>query len=162
MKNLLIMRHAKSDWGQNLPDIERPLNKRGKKAAPLMAEQLKKMNKIPELIISSPAQRAMSTAERVKENLNLKKDIKVVETFYFGYMADVIEEIKNTDDQYDRILIVGHNPVWEDLVSELSSDHEYIVMPTAAIASVIFDANSWRKIKKGKLEWMITPKGVAS
>ena len=156
------MRHAKSDWGQNLPDIERPLNKRGKKAAPLMAEQLKKMNKIPELIISSPAKRAMSTAERVKEKLNIKRSIVVVETFYFGYLADVVEQIKNTDNQYERILIVGHNPVWEDLVAELSVDNEYVSMPTAAIASIVFNTKNWKKIKKGKLEWLITPKSVVS
>jgi len=160
MKNLLIMRHAKSDWGNNLPDIERPLNKRGKKATPLMAEYLKKTGKVPDLILSSPAKRAKCTAEIVKETLGIDKDIKIISAFYFGYMSEIINTIKNVDNQHNTVLILGHNPIWEDLVSELISYKNYIAMPTAAIASIIFDTDNWQKIteKEAKLEWLNTPK----
>ncbi len=163
MKNLLIMRHAKSDWGNNLPDIERPLNNRGKKAAPLMADYLKKVKKKPDIILSSPANRALSTALIMKETLGLDKDIKIVKAFYFGYMDELIDVIKNIDNNYDTVLIVGHNPVWEDLVSDLSGNIDFI-MPTAAIASIIFETDDWQKILevKSKLEWSVTPKGLKS
>jgi len=162
MKNLLIMRHAKSDWGNNLPDIERPLNKRGKKAVPLMAEYLKSQNKIPDLILSSPAKRAYNTAERVKETLGLNGEIKVVKDFYFGYISEIINAIRTIDNRYSTVLILGHNPVWEDLAAELSSENEYLVMPTAAVVSLIFDTENWKNIDrgKGKLEWLVTPKEI--
>jgi phosphohistidine phosphatase len=154
------MRHAKSDWENNLPDIERPLNKRGKKATPLMAEYLKKTGKVPDLILSSPAKRAKCTAEIVKETLDIDKDIKIISAFYFGYMSEIINTIKNIDNQHNTVLILGHNPIWEDLVSELISYKNYIAMPTAAIASIIFDTDDWQKIteKEAKLEWLSTPK----
>ncbi len=161
MKNLLIMRHAKSDWGNNLPDIERPLNNRGKKAAPLMADYLKKVKKKPDIILSSPAKRALSTALIMKEILGLDKDIKIVKVFYFGFMNELIDSIKDIDNTYDTVLIVGHNPVWEDLVSDLTGAADYI-MPTAAIASIIFNTDDWQKITEtdSTLEWSVTPKSL--
>lgn len=162
MKNLLVMRHAKSDWGNNLPDIERPLNKRGEKAAPLMAEHLKKKSKIPDLILSSPAKRAKCTADLVKKTLAYSKDIEIVNQFYFGYISDIIYIIKNIDNHHNTVLILGHNPIWEDLVSEFINYEDYVAMPTAAIASIIFDTDDWQKIseKNAKLEWLNTPKNL--
>ncbi|MCF6240646.1 MAG: histidine phosphatase family protein [Bacteroidales bacterium] len=159
MKNLLVMRHAKSDWGNNLPDIERPLNNRGKKAAPLMADYLKKVKKNPDIILSSPAKRAMSTAKIMKEKLELDKDIIIIKAFYFGFMNELMNTIKAIDNKYETVLIVGHNPVWEDLVSDLTGEAAYI-MPTAAIASIIFNTDDWQKITEtdSKLEWSVTPK----
>ncbi len=84
MKTLYLVRHAKSSWEQpELSDLERPLNKRGKKDAPFMGSLLKKKNEIPELIISSPAKRASSTAKRFAEELGIKKeDIKTEKDLY--------------------------------------------------------------------------------
>ena len=162
MKNLIIMRHAKSDWGNNLPDIERPLNKRGNKAAPLMGKELIKRDKFPDLIISSPANRAVSTAKKVIEAIDYKKELLIVKDFYFGFTQTIIKSIKSIDNQNNTVIIIGHNPIWEDLVSELSKDDRFIVMPTAAVASIVFDVDDWKKIKEGtgKLEWLITPKGL--
>lgn len=155
------MRHAKSDWGNNLPDIERPLNKRGKKAAPFMGEELVKRNKTPDLILSSPAKRAVSTAKRVIEAINYQNELVIVKDFYFGYMEHIINSIKSIDNKNNIAMIVGHNPLWEDLVTELSNDGSFVVMPTAAAASLVFEIEDWRMIKEhsGKLEWIITPKG---
>lgn len=155
------MRHAKSDWGNNLPDIERPLNNRGKKAAPLMADYLRKADKNIDIILSSPAKRALSTAQIIKEVLNLDKDIQIAKAFYFGYTNELIGTIKAIAHKYDTALIVGHNPVWEDLVSDLTGN-PYITMPTAAIASILFDMDDWQNLNetKAKLEWLITPKSL--
>lgn len=162
MKNLLIMRHAKSDWGKNLPDIERPLNKRGGKAAPVMGEELMKRNKTPDLILSSPAKRAVRTAKRVIKAIDYQKELVIVKDFYFGYMEHIINSIKTVDNENNTIMVVGHNPLWEDLVVELSNESSYIVMPTSAIASLVFETDDWGMIKEhsGKLEWIITPKGL--
>jgi len=156
------MRHAKSDWGNNLPDIERPLNKRGKKAAPFMGEELVKRNKTPDLILSSPAKRAVNTAKRVIEAIDYQKELVIIKDFYFGYMEHIINSIKSIDNENNVAMIVGHNPLWEDLVTELSKKSDFIVMPTAAIASLVFNTDDWRMIKEhgGELEWIITPKGL--
>ncbi len=162
MKNLIVMRHAKSDWGNNLPDIERPLNKRGKKSAPFMGEELIKRNKLPDLIISSPAKRAVSTAKRVIEAINYQKEMLIVKDFYFGYMEHILNSIREIGNENNIIMIVGHNPLWEDLVVELASDNDFIAMPTAAVASLVFEIDDWNLVKEnsGKLEWIITPKGL--
>jgi phosphohistidine phosphatase len=84
MKNLLIMRHAKSDWSDSsLADFDRPLNSRGKKAAPFMGNELLKRKKIPDLIISSPANRAKSTAKKVAEAVGYKNEIQFEKRFLF-------------------------------------------------------------------------------
>ena len=155
------MRHAKSDWGnENLTDFDRPLNKRGNKAAPFMGEEIKKRNKLPDIIISSPANRAKTTAILVAEASNYKKEIVFEKDFYFGYTEDIIGKIKSVDTSIDRIMIVGHNPIWEGLVSSLSKNNPYVTMPTAAIASINFDINDWSELKfgTGTLEWLIKPK----
>jgi len=161
MKNLLIMRHAKSDWSDNsLDDFDRPLNKRGKKAAPFMGNELLKRDKLPDLIISSPANRAKTTAEKVAEASGYNMAIQYEKDFYFGYVDEIIEIIKNSGKQYNKILVVGHNPTQESLIAAVTQNNIYARMPTAAIASTLFDIDDWTKLKKnsGSLEWLILPK----
>jgi len=161
MKNLLIMRHAKSDWNhENSSDFERPLNKRGIKAAPFMGKEIKKRNKIPDIIISSPANRAKTTAKLFAEKSDYTKEIIFEKDFYFGHIENVIDKLKSIDSSIDRIMIVGHNPTWEHFVTELSKNYPYVTMPTAAIASINFDIENWSDLKYGigNLEWLIKPK----
>ena len=155
------MRHAKSDWSDNsLADFDRPLNNRGKKAAPFMGNELLKRNKTPDLIISSPANRAKTTAEKVAETAGYTKKILLEKDFYFGYIDEIIEILKKVDNQNDTVLILGHNPTFESLLSVLTENNIYARMPTAAIASILFEINDWTNLKKdtGKLEWLILPK----
>lgn len=156
------MRHAKSDWANNSPDIERPLNKRGKKAAPFMGKELISRNKKPDLIFSSPAKRAVCTAEKVIESMDYQKELTLVKDFYFGHMENIISTINAIDNDHSIVMIVGHNPIWEDLILSLSKKKGYIAMPTAAIASLIFETDDWQNIKENsaELEWIITPKGL--
>ncbi|MBN2756639.1 MAG: histidine phosphatase family protein [Bacteroidales bacterium] len=163
MKNLLIMRHAKSDWeNSNLSDFDRPLNDRGNKAAPLMAEEIIRLDKLPQIIISSPANRAKSTAQLFAKKIGIENDIIFERNFYSGYIDDIVEFVKSVDDKFSRIMIVGHNPTMESLVSYLINNRPYIVMSTAAIASINFDIKKWSKLKfgTGSLEWLIKPKDL--
>ena len=155
------MRHAKSDWGDaGLSGFDRPLNKRGSKAAPLMAEEMKRRNKAPDIIISSPANRAKTTAELFSEKSGYTNEIVFEKDFYFGYIEDIIKKVKAIDNSINRIMLVGHNPTWEDLVSRLSKNNPYVTMPTAAIASINFNINDWSDLKfgSGNLEWLLKPK----
>ncbi len=161
MKNLLIMRHAKSDWGDyTLSDFERPLNKRGIKDAPMMGEQILKKDKHIDLIISSPAKRAASTARCVAQAINYNNNIQFEQSFYSAYVDNILLAVQQVNNQQNTVLIIGHNPTVEDLIFDLLSDKTAIIMPTAAITSIIFEVDQWQDIEnnKGKLEWFIKPK----
>ncbi len=158
MKNLLIMRHAKSDWSTGDKDFDRPLNKRGKRDAPFMGEQLKMQNKIPDLILSSPARRAEMTTNNVIENCDYTGEVLWNDDIYYHDERAVMEHIKNIPPDIDRLMLVGHNPTLEYLLTLLTLNNE--AMPTASIASVVFDIDDWADIKmyEAELEWLIKPK----
>jgi len=161
MRNLIIMRHAKSDWGNSsLSDIDRPLNERGLMTAPFIGKELLSRNKVPDLIISSPANRAKTTAQLAAKSFNYAGEIFIDHTFYFGSLEAIVEKIKKTDNSVTTLMIVGHNPTWETLVDILSESSSFIQMPTAAIASIIFKIDSWNNLKPntGSLEFLLIPK----
>jgi phosphohistidine phosphatase len=130
MKTLLLMRHAKSSRKDpSLPDHERPLNKRGKRDAPSMGRLLRKEGLTPDLIISSPAKRALTTAEAVADVCHYAGDPRVVPDLYPGESATYARAIRGVPNEYGRVLIVGHNPAIETFLSELTETAE--VLPTA-------------------------------
>lgn len=155
------MRHAKSDWNDpSLKDFDRPLNERGKKSAPKIGKQLVSRNKIPDLILSSPAMRAKSTAEIIARETDYKETIQHEKEFYFGDLSEIIDIIKKTNDLYNIVLMVGHNPTFESLVNKLSGKGQIHELPTASVVSILFDVKSWKLIEpqKGQIEWQISPK----
>ena len=148
MKQLLIMRHAKSDWSNSAQsDFERPLNKRGRKTAPVMGQLLKKKNLVPDLIVSSSALRAGQTALSVAVACGLGDD-KIIETreLYDGYFAEVSDVLRKTDNNVERLMIVGHNPTWVNLTAHLSGT--YTDMKTAEICVLEFPGDDWAQIVK--------------
>jgi phosphohistidine phosphatase len=161
MKNLLIMRHAKSDWGDSsLSDFDRPSNNRGLKTAPIMGTELLKRKKVPDLIISSPANRAKTTALLVAESVGFKGEVDFEKEFYFGSLDDIVKKIKNAGNKHNRIMVIGHNPTWESLAYRLSNSGKGIEMPTATIVSLLFNIESWNDLttKSGELEFVLIPK----
>jgi len=136
---LLIMRHAKSDWGAGLSsDRERPLAPRGTKAAKCMGRFLTKIGAVPELILCSPAVRARTTAELANKAGRWKAAVEIVPAFYGGDWTDVVDGILSSGTSADRILVAGHEPTWSDLVSVLTGGSS-VSMPTAAVACVAFN-----------------------
>ena len=146
MKTLFLVRHAKSSWDNAaLPDKERPLNDRGRRDAPKMGERLAKRDVKPDLILSSPAVRALSTAEIIAEKLDYRrKDIVVMERLYAAEVEDLLDVIHRLDDKVDRVMLFGHNPEFTELAHRLSGEIAH--MPTCAIAEFTFDAKSWSGI----------------
>ncbi|MCF6364972.1 MAG: histidine phosphatase family protein [Bacteroidales bacterium] len=160
MKKLLIMRHAKSDWSDgSVRDFDRPLNNRGKSAAPLIGKEIKKRGLTPDLIISSPALRAKMTAEAVAENSGYKKDIIWNESFYFGYTSEILQAIKDVDESKKSIMIFGHNPTWSSITEILSG--KFVSMKTADVAILEYKGK-WQNIKDKscKLTIYISPKNL--
>jgi len=152
------MRHAKSDWSAMEPDFERPLNKRGKKAAPFMGKLFKENDIIPDVILSSPAVRAKTTAFAVAESCGYNKDIKFYESFYFGYVSEIFDTLRGLSNDVETVFLFGHNPTWEMLVAKLAGTG--VTMPSAAAAVLDFDNDSWANIQNNtcKLIKLYRPK----
>ena len=148
-KEILIMRHAKSSWeDESLSDIQRPLNPRGLKAAPKMARFLNQQQLLPDLIVSSSAVRARSTAELIAENVNVNElNVEIVDDFYLAPPGIYIEYASRLASQFCRPMFVGHNPGMENLVNTLV-DGEWESFPTAAIAHVVFEFDEWSSFAK--------------
>ena len=146
MKTLFLIRHAKSSWDNAaLPDKERPLNDRGRRDAPKMGERLAKREVKPDLILSSPAVRALSTAEFIAEKLDYRrKDIVVTERLYAAEVDDLLDVIRQLGDELKCVMLFGHNPEFTELAHRLSGEIAH--MPTCAIAEFTFDAKSWSGI----------------
>jgi len=159
MKELLIMRHAKSSW--DLPyntDFERPLNKRGRKAAPRMGEFLVDRDLLPDLIVSSPAERAKQTAELLVEASGYDGEMQLAHAIYHAYSEDLMLVVQGLPDEAERVMLVGHNPGFEMLVEQLCGGA--VRMPTAAIAYIWLSAASWAEVEveTGELQWLVKPK----
>lgn len=147
MKTLYLLRHAKSSWEfDNLSDHDRPLNNRGRNDAPLMGEQLARRNITPDLIVSSPAVRALTTATLVAKEIDYPLEkIVVKERVYHADQKQLLEVIRETPPEVEELLLVGHNDGLTDLANFLSPTPLDNV-PTAGVVSLSFDVSSWRQV----------------
>lgn len=149
MKTLYLMRHAKSSWDFiELSDHDRPLNDRGRKDAPLMGRELVAREISVDLIMTSSAVRALSTATLMAKELEYDVDkIAIEEEIYKSDKRDLLQIIKNIPNQFNSVLLLGHNPHITDLVNMLSP--ELIPdLPTASIVGLTFSCTTWREISK--------------
>ena len=156
-----MLRHAKSDWYSDAnTDFERPLNKRGKTDAPRMGEEIMERGIVPDHILSSPAKRAVSTAKRVAKSSGYKGKIEFLDDFYFGAIADIIDHVRKLDNSIKRVMLVGHNPIWEQISEKLIDGNYDIEMPTASLVSIDIEIDSWQELTMGigKFNWILNPK----
>ena len=146
MKTLTLIRHAKSSWDdETLDDKARPLNDRGKRDAPKMGERLAKRGVTADLILSSPAVRALTTAEIIAEAIGYKrKHIAVDEHIYEGTPDTLLAMVQAIDDKHERVMLFGHNPEFSDLARMFSRDIGE--MTTCAVAEFTFDVKHWAEI----------------
>jgi phosphohistidine phosphatase len=151
MKKLFLIRHAKSSWDDTaVPDKDRPLNARGKRDAATIGERLAKRDVKPDLIMSSPAKRALTTAKIIGKELDYKlKDIVVDDRLYPSTVDDLLNVIHKLGDKQKRVMLFGHNPGLTELAHHLSSEITH--MPTCAVAEFAFDAKSWSNISNATL-----------
>lgn len=145
-RTLFLVRHAKSSWdGVDLPDKERPLAERGKREAPMMGGRLAKRQVKPDLILSSPACRALSTAEIIADALDYRaKDIVVDDRLYATDAETLLAVIGELSEKLKCVMLFGHNPEFTELAHRLSN--ELMLMPTCAVAQFTFEAESWSTI----------------
>lgn len=159
VKTLLLMRHAKSSWDNaSLSDFDRPLAERGRRDAPRMARALVALDSAPDFIVSSPAARARETIEAVIREGQLTAPLEFNDSIYDASSAALMQITRRLPDEYRRVLMVGHNPGFEDLLARLTGERGR--MPTAALACIEFHVDGWDDIEdgQGKLVWLLTPK----
>lgn len=159
MKTLLLLRHAKSSWGEaGQKDFDRPLNERGLKAAPVMGNFLRQQKIQPQLILSSPAERARQTTSLVLETARLKSNLRYDERIYEASAERLMEVVSQIEDAAEVVMLVGHNPGFEELLQHLTGEAQR--MPTAAMACINLDIDKWNKVREssGRIEWLGKPK----
>lgn len=145
MKTLLLMRHGKSSWkDEKLEDHERPLKKRGRKDAKIIAKVIQENELIPDLIISSSAVRARETADIVAENLSFGKQIIAIDNLYMGEPLDFINALKILNNKYASVMIVAHNPGLEAYLQIIDGDIESV--PTGALGQLVLALDDWKDI----------------
>ena len=139
---LLVLRHGKSIRGPEFAtDFERPLALRGIKAAGRIGRLVRDLDLVPELIVTSPAVRALTTAKLVRKELGevaLVKD----ERIYSGYGEELVSLIQSLPTDRSKVMIVGHNPGFEDLVDELTGKDDTI-LKTCSLAILLGHSESW-------------------
>ena len=170
MKTILILRHAKSDWGNpDLADFDRPLAKRGLKDAPLMGELLALFDCVPDRILSSPAERAKQTVKLVASACGYQKSIQWEPDFYGGGSEELIAALQRLPATIERVMLVGHNPTLEEAVAQLlgAAESEWengllLRLPTAGLACLEVELVDWAELEPGEatLRWFVTPKLV--
>ena len=151
MKVLTLVRHAKSSWkNPGLPDLMRPLNKRGQRDAPMMGRRLAEQGIGVELIISSPATRAMETAGAVAEEIEYPWDAIVAEErLYEADAGEILAVIEEQDDWIDDLMLVGHNPGLTSVANVLSqADLESV--PTCGVVGLRYDVERWTEIAEAE------------
>ncbi len=151
-KLLVLIRHAKSSWAvPTLTDFDRPLNKRGKRAAPMMGERLREQGVLPSGILSSPAKRAKQTARKIaKETGFSKQKIDYIASIYHADEFQLLHVIQRADNQLNTLFVVGHNFAITDLAS-LLTQRSFDNIPTAGVVGIRFN-DRWSDIQRGEGE----------
>lgn len=163
MKRLSILRHGKSSWDRfDLKDIDRPLLEKGKKRTKKICTYMKENELFPDCVISSPAARAVETANILIEELKLSLVPQFSKKLYPGRVEDILDKISALDKSIKHVIIVGHNPVLIDLVNEKANNFNSEWLPTSAIVTIDFDIKKWDYIvaEKGECSFFGTPKNL--
>lgn len=145
MRTLLLLRHAKSSWANDLlPDHDRPLNHRGRRDAARIGKFLESLELMPDLIITSTAERAVATAEAVAMARSFDGEVVRTAELYLAPPEAYIDLAREVDDSVAILMMVGHNPGIEELVEMIGDRGEHI--PTATLVSILFPVLEWGEI----------------
>jgi phosphohistidine phosphatase len=151
MKRLTIVRHAKSDW--SLPgqeDWDRPLNRRGQRDAPEMARRLRSRRLKPELMLSSPAVRALTTATVMARELKVPAAHVIQdERLYLASPVDLLTVIRERGGTAKHVMVFGHNPGLTEFANRLSAGDQIDNLPTCGVFTATFDLGAWSELDWG-------------
>jgi phosphohistidine phosphatase len=161
VKRLIVVRHAKSSWDDPaIPDRDRPLAPRGRKALPALAAHLDRIGSPPTLALCSSARRTVETLGGLRAALRPDSDVSVEDTLYGASADELLDRLQHVEEHHQCVLLIGHNPGVEDLVDLVAAGSTEIEkFPTAASAVLVFD-RPWRDLGPGaaSLESFWTPR----
>ena len=164
MKTIALIRHAKSSWKDTtLPDLDRPLNRRGRLNAPEMGRRLQEQPVSLKRVFSSPAVRAVETAEWLMPSLGLSAaKLDVVTALYTFNYEDILAWLRSLDRGADGFALICHNPAVTDLVNFLTL-MQIDKIPTCGVALLQVDINHWQDLGAGmaEMDYFGTPKSVS-
>lgn len=155
MLHLYLLRHAKSSWNEPaLRDFDRPLAPRGWNTAPLMGAYMEKMGYQPNIVLCSPAKRTRETLDMVARHLVKPHHVFMNRAIYHADSSKLLELVRSVEKDNKRVLLIGHNPGIQELALSLAGDGDrkswqnmWSKFPTAALAVLTFDVESWAQIK---------------
>jgi phosphohistidine phosphatase len=162
MKTLVLLRHAKAENGSaDLPDFDRALNDRGRKESQAVGTFMRKQNLALELLVSSSARRARETTELALASAQLAVEVRYDQRVYEAGPLRLLEVISEIEEERSIVLLVGHNPGFEELLSLLTGRAE--LMATGTLARINLKADKWLNVleEKGSLDWIVKPKELA-
>jgi phosphohistidine phosphatase len=170
MKTVYLLRHAKSSWDHpDLPDHDRPLAPRGRKAAPRMADHLRAEGVSPRRVLCSTATRARETWDAVGPSLASAPEVVHRRDVYDADDADLLAILRDLPDEVESVMVVGHNPTLEDLAHALAGGGDPAALarmgekyPTCALAELQFAGESWSEVRRGagRLVRFVRPKDL--
>lgn len=165
----MLLRHAKSDWPDGVSDHERPLGKRGEAAAPRMGEYLAGEHLVPDLAVVSTARRARETWALVAPQLRHEVPVRSEAAIYEAAPDHILDVVRATPDEVKCLIIVGHNPGFEELAVRLVGHGDRFAFarmlqkfPTAGLAVIDFAVDSWAEVddRGGRLDRFVTPRMI--
>lgn len=153
MKRLVVLRHTKSSWDDpGFDDHDRPLAKRGRKAAEKLAGQIREHGPAPELVVCSTALRARETLAGVGRGLEADVPVQLDPGLYMASLQGLVGLVRKLPDEYDSVMLVGHNPGFHELVLHLADDLPDRVrdkLPTGALVTIDLDVRHWQDVRVG-------------
>jgi phosphohistidine phosphatase len=160
MKKVILIRHAKSSWDFPLDDFQRPLLPIGVARAKKVAHHFKKQLNLDSLFISSPALRALKTAEIFLSIWDVPyRNCNLISNLYTFSVAQLEEIVKSCPNNQNSVILFGHNSAITDFVNKFG-DSKILNVPTAGLVEIVFDSIEWKSIKKGKISTIIFPKDL--
>lgn len=148
MKYLILLRHAKSSWQNlSLPDHDRPLNKRGRRTAPIMGQRLSLKAIQPQLIISSTAKRALKTAKIVADEIDYSiHEIKTDSRLFHAMPEQMCQVVSECNNEIDSVMLVAHNPGITYFANQLLNTPTFENIPTAGLVTFSVDIEYWSDV----------------
>ncbi|MEZ4797652.1 MAG: histidine phosphatase family protein [Flavobacteriaceae bacterium] len=157
MKKLVFIRHGKSSWEYPVLDVERPLKSRGITDASIVCDEFLKYSFKPDLVVSSPAKRAYNICKIFTKKMEISSQkIQINPTIYDFEGSKTADFIKTLDNNYQNVMLFGHNFAFTNLVNRLGN--RYIEnLPTSGLVLINFDVDSWQEVNSGITEMIIFP-----
>ena len=158
MKKLIIVRHAKSSWDYDVNDADRSLSERGIRDAHRTSAYLADKIETPDVVLSSPANRALHTCIIFLKNLNIPfRKLQITENMYDFGGERVIRLLRSLDNSYESVAVFGHNHALTSICN-VFGDKSIDNLPTSGVVIIHFNVKSWAKIERGNTELIIFPK----